>query len=69
MIEELSGKKLLEGFRGQPTIDRAEVVDAILAVSRLLVALPEIFELDINPMRATASGLVALDALVLTAAE
>ncbi len=30
MIEELSGKKLLEGFRGQPAAERTELVEASL---------------------------------------
>lgn len=66
MIDELSAKKLLEGFRGQPAVDKAELIDALLAVSSLLINRPEIAELDINPMRATTGGLLALDALVLT---
>jgi len=66
MIDELSAKKLLEGFRGQPAVDKAELIGALLAVSSLLINRPEIAELDINPMRATAGGLLALDALVLT---
>jgi len=66
MIEELSGRRLLDGFRGGPSVDRAELVAVLLAVSRLLVARPEISELDINPVRFNEGGLVALDALVLT---
>jgi acetyltransferase len=65
MIGELSGEKLLEGFRGHPAVDRDELVGLLLAVSGLLVARPEIAELDINPVRVTDKGLVALDALVL----
>lgn len=66
MVEELSGKKLLEGFRGQPAVDRGDLADALLAVGGLLVARPEIAELDINPIRATSDGLIVLDALILT---
>lgn len=69
MIEELSGKKLLKGFRGQPTVDRGELIDALLVVSHMLTAHPEIVELDINPIRATDKGLVALDALILLASQ
>ncbi len=66
MVDELSGKKLLEGFRGQPAVDRAKLTSALLAVSKLFVARPEITELDINPLRVTPDGLIALDALILT---
>lgn len=34
-------------------------------MSRLLVVRPEITELDINPLRVTPDGLIALDALIL----
>lgn len=68
MIDELSGKKLLEGFRGRPAVDRTELINMLLAVGRLLVARPEIIELDINPVRVTSDGLIALDALILTKA-
>ena len=40
-------------------------VKVLLAVSRLLLAHPEVAELDINPLRATSAGLYALDALVI----
>lgn len=40
-------------------------VKVLLAVSRLLLAHPEVAELDINPLRATSAGLYALDALII----
>jgi len=64
MIEELRGKILLDGFRGAPAADKAEIAQALVAVSRALIDHPEIEEIEINPLRATANGAVALDALV-----
>lgn len=65
MLDELAGRALLDGYRGQPGVNREELVKVLLAVSRLLLAHPEVAELDINPLRATSAGLYALDALVI----
>ena len=51
-------------FRGAPPADRAALADALLRVSRLVGDLPEIEELDVNPLVALApgEGVVAVDA-------
>jgi acetyltransferase len=67
MLDELLGRKLLDGFRGGPAVDRDELVAVLRSLGDLLLAHPEIAELDVNPLRATASGLVAADALVIFA--
>jgi acyl-CoA synthetase (NDP forming) len=66
MIEELRGKSLLEGFRGAPPVDKSEIARVLIAVSRALADHPDIKEIEINPLRATAGGVVALDALIIT---
>lgn len=55
---------LLRGSRGNPPLPVRAVVDVLLAVGELLIAQPEIREVDINPLRISADGVVALDALV-----
>lgn len=67
MIEALRGKALLEGWRGAPACDKGAIVQLLVAVSRLMHEHAEIGELDINPVRAYADGVVALDALVVRA--
>jgi acyl-CoA synthetase (NDP forming) len=64
MLEELLGGKLLDGFRGGPTVDRDALVEVLRSVGALLSAHPEIAELDVNPLRATGGGLFAADALI-----
>jgi acetyltransferase len=64
MLDELLGRKLLDGFRGGPRVDRDALVVVLASIGELLAAHPEIAELDINPLRATAGGLVAADALI-----
>ncbi len=64
MLDELRARKLLDGWRGSPAVNRAKLVAAIVALGRFVAAHPEIRELDINPVRAYPDGLLALDALI-----
>lgn len=67
MLESLRGKRLLDGFRNLPVCDRDAIADAALALGRLLQEHPEIKEVEINPLRMTRDGALALDALVVMA--
>jgi len=72
MIEEIQGKALLDGLRGQPPRDREALVSILMKLSRLAVELSdEIAELDINPLvlYAGGEGAVAADALVVLTDE
>jgi acetyltransferase len=64
MLSELQAKTLLDGWRGAPPVDKQALVNALLSVSGLMMRCGEIQELDINPLRAYASGVQALDALI-----
>jgi len=56
--------KLLAGYRDRPAIDRAALEQTLVQVSQLVIDLPEVVELDINPLYADASGVLALDARI-----
>ena len=45
-------------------MDKEELVEAILALGALIEARDDIAEIEVNPLRVTAGGLLALDALV-----
>lgn len=62
MIDELRGRRLLEGVRGARPVDREALIEAILSVSRLMVENPRVTELDVNPLIALESGVLAVDA-------
>jgi acetyltransferase len=64
MIASLRGKALLEGWRGAPACDKRAIEKLLVAVGKMMFEHPEIAELDINPVRAYADGVAALDALV-----
>jgi len=64
MVGETRVARLLAGYRDRPPADVDGVVGALLALSRIAIDLPEVRELDINPLLVTASAVVALDARV-----
>jgi acyl-CoA synthetase (NDP forming) len=61
-----SGKaaKLIAGWRGAPPADQAAIADLLHRLSRLAVDVPEVAELDLNPVLANAEGCVAVDARI-----
>jgi acyl-CoA synthetase (NDP forming) len=65
MIDEIEGKKILNGFRGMPTVDKEELVSLILKISKLIEENPIIKEMDLNPVVATQQGLMAIDARII----
>jgi acetyltransferase len=56
--------KLLAGYRDRAAADPAAITNVLLAVSQMVCELPELMELDINPLLADDEGVVALDARV-----
>jgi len=63
MLHGLRGAALLGPFRGRLAVDVAAVADVIVRVSHLLVELPEVRELDLNPVLVGEHGCVAVDGL------
>jgi len=64
MIAAMRVSKLLAGFRNEPPADLDAVAGVISALSTMVVDLPDILELDINPLLVGPKGVVALDARV-----
>jgi acetyl coenzyme A synthetase (ADP forming)-like protein len=66
LIDSVRGRVLLDGFRGGPSGDRQALAEAVVQVSRLMLAVPEVVELDLNPLLALepGRGVVAVDARV-----
>jgi acyl-CoA synthetase (NDP forming) len=56
MLAELRAAKLLDGYRGMPAGDRGALVDVVLRVSALVEIVPEIRELDLNPVKVLPPG-------------
>ncbi len=66
MLDQIRGVKLLDGFRGGPRADRQALTETLLRVSRMVQDLPEIQEMDINPLVALepGRGAIAVDARI-----
>ena len=56
LMREIRGYPLLQGYRGQPAADVEALRDLLLRVSRLADEVPEIIELDLNPVLALPAG-------------
>ncbi|MCI0543501.1 MAG: GNAT family N-acetyltransferase [Actinobacteria bacterium] len=56
MITETKGHRLLHGYRGQPLGDVAALETALLRVSALITAAPELVEMDLNPVKVLLPG-------------
>jgi acyl-CoA synthetase (NDP forming) len=69
MLDELRGAKLLDGARGSPTVDREALAALLVRIGGedgLVMSLhEEIAELDINPVIASGSDMVAVDARII----
>ncbi|MGH7926718.1 MAG: acetate--CoA ligase family protein [Candidatus Binatia bacterium] len=56
MVRSIRGYRLLEGYRGHPPADIAAIEELLLRVAWLVEEVPEISELDINPVIALPPG-------------
>ncbi len=56
--------KLLKGYRNRPGVNEEALALALIKVAHLITDLPEVVELDINPLIADASDVLALDARI-----
>ncbi|MGO4476449.1 bifunctional acetate--CoA ligase family protein/GNAT family N-acetyltransferase [Massilia sp. 2TAF26] len=54
--------RLLAGFRDYPAADMEALYDVLVRIGQMIADLPELAELDINPLLAGADGVIALDA-------
>jgi hypothetical protein len=52
LLKKLKGYPLFEGARGKKPIDESAFIEVILKISTLLTFVPEIEELDLNPLLA-----------------
>jgi acetyltransferase len=64
MIKSLKSYKIIEGTRGQAGVNQEKFADAIVRLSALLEAAPEIQEMDLNPLLGNEKDVVAVDARI-----
>ncbi|WP_028456145.1 bifunctional acetate--CoA ligase family protein/GNAT family N-acetyltransferase [Chitinilyticum litopenaei] len=65
LIRRTRVKNMLGAFRNQMPVDLDAVKDVLLRVSELVCELPQIEQLDINPLVADENGVIAVDARII----
>jgi acyl-CoA synthetase (NDP forming) len=65
-LDRLKGAPLLRGTRGMAAADIEALADTVMGIGAAIRARPEISEIDVNPLIVLATGVVALDALIVT---
>src|SRR5438067_9254163 len=61
MLDGIAAAEILKGVRGAQPVNREALATLIENVSRLVADFPEIAELDLNPVFASAQGAIAAD--------
>jgi acetyl coenzyme A synthetase (ADP forming)-like protein len=61
LVRSIRGAPLLFGYRGAPPTDVAALEDLLLRVARLVDDVPELAEMDLNPVIVSPSGAIAVD--------
>jgi acyl-CoA synthetase (NDP forming) len=61
MVRGLRISPLLDGYRATPVIDHAPLEDLLVRLGQLADSIPEIVEIDLNPVIATPEGLHIVD--------
>lgn len=69
MVLRTRVSKLLAGYRNRPPVDLDAICMTLVQVAQLVTDIPEIAELDINPLLADSTGVIALDARMRIAAS
>jgi acetyltransferase len=64
MLSAIKGASVLEGVRGQAGVNQGLVIEIIQRLSQLLTDLPEIREMDLNPLMAFEDQVVVVDARI-----
>jgi acyl-CoA synthetase (NDP forming)/RimJ/RimL family protein N-acetyltransferase len=61
MIHSLRASALLDGYRGSPKVDRDALIAVLESIAKVAELVPELVELDLNPVVVTASGALVVD--------
>jgi acetate---CoA ligase (ADP-forming) len=63
-LQQLKAAALLRGGRGTPAVDLGAIADCAMRLGALIRSEPRIAEVEINPLRVFAKGVLALDVLM-----
>lgn len=61
MLSGIRAASIIDGVRGEPGMDKRFLLESILRLSQLVVDIPEIMEIDLNPVKVFNKGGLAVD--------
>ncbi len=64
MMREIKGHKILDAVRGMEAADEKLLIDMLISIGRIGLEIPEIMEIDLNPVILSGSKPVVVDALI-----
>lgn len=64
MMQEIKGHKILDAVRGMEAADEKRLIDMLISIGRIGLDIPEISEIDLNPVILSGSKPVVVDALI-----
>jgi len=64
LIDSTRVARRLRGYRDRPPVDRQAIQQILIRIAQLVADVPEITEIDINPLLADDRGVLALDARI-----
>jgi len=65
MMQEIRGHKILDAVRGMEAADKKRLTDMLINIGRIGLEIPEVSEIDLNPVIISGSNPVVVDALVI----
>ena len=65
MIRDIKSVALIDGFRGEPPVDKIAIRNLLLTVSEIVGSYPDIQEIDLNPVIVHEKGLDIVDARII----
>ncbi len=65
MMDNIRGKKILEPFRGKPSVDRKTMAELLITLGKIGLENDAVGEIDINPIKLIEGQPVAVDALII----
>lgn len=65
MMQDIRGHKILDAVRGMEAADKKRLTDMLINIGRIGLEIPEVSEIDLNPVIISGSNPVVVDALVI----
>ena len=64
MMQDIKGRKILDAVRGMPAADTDRLADMLMSIGLIGLEIPEVTEIDLNPVILSGTRPIAVDALI-----